>query len=294
MDSSTLIQLNKISLYLLIIPVALFYLFKINSIPSGMGGGERILSGLLMISSGILVYFSTLGLWKNRTVSLLSVFWFYFSPVILTYGRLLSPIPSGIFLIVFLFFSFIYFENKLFKALSFIIFIILLKIIYPSFYLFNSFFDYKHYSVNFFKLISGQFLFFTNDTFWWGGAREYGILFLAVLPFLIFGLYDLLVIKGQKLKLPLYFIFSILILSAGSPHLPESQEFLLAIPFFAMILGKGAHLFFSSHFSTILKYAIILSFAGFFTYQLIDFTHYYFIHYSLRVRNEASYHATAF
>ena len=128
---------------------------------------------------------------------------------------------------------------------------------------------------NLFILLSPDLLFYRNITFWWGGLREFGIMYLFFLPFIILGL--LKAFPGKRFLL--FILLWILVFSAFSPAFPESREIFLAVPLWSVLTGTG--LFYSFQARNIYVKTVATGSTLFLLYEYSQLIHYYFRHYPL-------------
>lgn len=127
---------------------------------------------------------------------------------------------------------------------------------------------------NFMDLISPDMLFFRNVTFFWGGIKEFGILYISMLPFFFFGIYYSL--TGKKIITPVLILF-IFILISSSKNFPETRLLFYSLPFLSLIISFGILKIFK--FKNTLSRYFLLAFLIFAFFELMQFFHYYFIHY---------------
>ncbi len=138
-----------------------------------------------------------------------------------------------------------------------------------------------------FYLLSLQYLFFKNDSFWSGGLRDVGIMLPFTLPIFVWGLYKV----GQNftkinwwLILPLPAIW---LLAAAQPNFPEQRIFFLVTPYLAYIMGVGIRELSTSLTSqNIYRKIVSLVLIFLISYNYLLFYHFYTRHYSQRISNE--------
>ncbi|KKS42159.1 MAG: hypothetical protein UV61_C0002G0142 [Candidatus Gottesmanbacteria bacterium GW2011_GWB1_43_11] len=137
------------------------------------------------------------------------------------------------------------------------------------------------------KLISVEFLFYNNDSFWWGGLRTMGAMLPTVLPFYVVGL--LAVIRNIQAKYWFYYTgFGVIwLIAATNPRFPEGREFFLISPYLAFVLALGViKVFEHIKSSKMISRVFILIYLIFAVYEQIWFLHMYTTHYAQRVKNE--------
>lgn len=233
----------------------------------------------------------------NKKLTFWSGFWLAIMPWHLEQSRVYSEIMFG--LVVLLGAGILWQIGKCIKCKVVIIAAagIILWRVTPSIWIFHPPYNLPsiiYYVSNLFKLLSVEFLFFKNETFWLGGFRTIGVLLPSTIYIFLIGLFQLA--KKTNTKIFPYFAFvSIWLLSAANPTFPEGREFFLIVPFLSIVLGYGTiksiELYQKS--SLIIK-SILLLFFSFTVYEYIYFFHYYIVHYSQRIENEISNEQKAF
>ena len=148
---------------------------------------------------------------------------------------------------------------------------------------------------NIFKLLSFEFLFLKNDSFWSGGFRIIGTMLSSFLvPFCIG-----LVVVSKKLEwhnsVLVFCILIILFISALNPLFPEQSEFFLVSPIFSFILANGIYYLLKRFHSIHGAYKIVyFAWICMVIYEHVLFLHFYITHYSNRIQNEIPYDKRTF
>lgn len=132
---------------------------------------------------------------------------------------------------------------------------------------------------NFFQILSPSMLFVSNTTFWWGGVREFGIVFLSLVLFFFGGV---VVSLYRGVKSPVCWLVSIGAVAALAPHFPEGRQGFLLLPFVCLLIAHGLYWLFSYRGKTIQLIGVFLCIV--LSYEMIQFWHYYTIHYPMQVR----------
>lgn len=136
---------------------------------------------------------------------------------------------------------------------------------------------FKNFSIllpNVFKLLSFEFIFFDNQSFWWGTVREQGMLLPVFIPFLLIGTsYIVRIAKLTQIILGVWFII-VLVISAASPTFPEGRFFFLNLPVFLLLIVSAIIGIFK-----IPKVLPLALFVLIVVYMLHFFQHYYFSHF---------------
>lgn len=247
----------------------------------------RLMSAVISVFLPFILYFFLSKIYRDKKLALLSAFIFSLLPGSLIEGRIVSLLVS---------------PSIWLKELP--VLIAPFKIL-----------------TNFLSLISFDMLFFQNTTFYWGGIRETGIIYLSLLPFILAGIYFSLAKAAIKPLLLLLLIFTIISLN---PEFPESRLIFLSLPIFSLIIagglkniwfvnppwpkgrgilgfkdetprrmpqkdfhssppsmsglsGTGVRVLYSKIFTVI--------FILIFTYEIIQFFHFYTVHYPIQVKD---------
>ena len=272
----------RIYLYLLflIFYAAVLHFLQIDKIPPLLPSsqlGLRYLSALLSLGSILVFYLYVKNLLKNKKIALLSSWILTILPWTIEQSRIYSQI--NIALSVFLIFIFLLnkLNNLIFKILIFVICYLLFVFVYPQFWVFR---DSSNtllkvdYLNNIFFLLSTTFLFLKNITFWWGGVRDFGVMYISFLPLFMIGIYQTIILRKYQV---LIWFGLILLVSLMSPFLPESREFFLICPFLSIMLGLGMAKLKEKRF-------LFLLISIFLLYEMFQFFHFYTIHYPLQIR----------
>lgn len=247
----------------------------------------RFVSSIHNIGCAILLYYICKKIFKVEKIALLSSFIFAVLPWTLEQGRIYSQPQNVLFWLLLIFFLNIIWKNIIIHVVSIFIIPFLFYLLYPQFWILKSglpIIPINSLINNIFALFSPDFWFFKNNTFWWGGIRDSGIINLAFLPFLIIGLFQTKIpVKAR--------IFTILLLitlvSAASPFYPESREFFLVTPVAAVLISFG--IYFSFNFLTKNIYKLVIFvFLLLFIYDFSCLLHLYSVHYQQQVAGNLS------
>lgn len=279
---------SKLILFLLLTYTAISRFFIIDKIPL-LTHTEflnwRFLSAGVSTINIVTIFFLIRGYFKNTKIALITTWVFSILPWVFEQGRIISQVNLvlSLILIIFLFIQ----KNSRKWRFGLIVFIpIIIFLAYSSFWFFRADqfkFNISSFITNLFILLSFDFLFFKNITFWWGGVRDFGVMFLSWLPFFLLGLYNL--ITGKRLKLLILFGL-ITFIASLSPFFPESREFYFATPLICTTVASGIYRW-SLQKSVIAR---ILFFCLFvlMIYEFSQFNHFYFVHYSQQVMSNFS------
>lgn len=268
-------------LSILLVYAGILHFWQLDNIPpliSSSQLGLRYVSAFLSLGSILVFYFFVNNSFKNKKLALISSWILTILPWSLEQGRIVSQ-PNNFlffFLIILLIAQMV--KNTFQKLLIYSIIPIGLFFFYPQFWLFRggiNIFQKTDYFNNLFFLLSPSFLFFKNITFWWGGVREFGVMYASLLPIFIVGIYQTLVLKYYSVLL---WTGIILFISSASPFLPESREFFLIIPFLSVILGLGINSFRKKWLTLLFISLLIL-------YEITQFFHYYTVHYPQQIKS---------
>ncbi|MBM3283209.1 hypothetical protein FJY90_03055 [Candidatus Gottesmanbacteria bacterium] len=257
--------------------------WSIDSIPPIINStvALRVFSAISSIGSVIVILFYFKDLSKRSKIGLLSAWVYSVLPWTLEQGRIVSQPNIALFIFLLALFK----VKKIIRISSRIalcfLFLLGLYIVYPQLWLFRTnqlIFPHLDYLRNICTLISADFLFFNNNTFWWGGIKESGVMFISFLPFFIIGIYKLIIQSEWKIFFWLGLIF---LISFTSPYFPESREFFLAIPFICYFIAIGIDRFF--RFQKNSERIIFLIMLLLIIYDLSQLSHYYFVHYPQQI-----------
>lgn len=270
---------SNIIFALLLTFTAISRFFLIDKIPPNLNQvflTGRILSGGASLVSAVMVFFLVKKYFEKPKIALLASWVFSILPWAFEQGRIISQSNLTLALVMSVLFIYqrVNFKNK--KILLFLIPVIFF-FFYPQFWIFRvDEFKFNFYSLiyNLFTLLSFDYLFFKNISFWWGGIKEFGVMFLSFLPFFLVGIYDIIRLVNLR-----FILFSLLItiVSAASQFFPETREFYFSTPILAIVVGLGIYRCFLQT-----KVVIRIFFVGIFLlmiYELSQFYHFYFIHY---------------
>lgn len=246
----------------------------------------RSFSASLSVGSVFIIYFLVKTYFKSQRIALLSALFFSILPWTIEQGRVVSPVNMSLFFLLVVILLTKWIKRPIFRLTLYLLIPLVLYFFYPQFWLFRvKDFDlpFSHFINNLFILISPDFLFFKNPTFWWGGVRETGIIYVAFLPFLILGIYELL--KKKRYNIFIWMLF-ILLISATSPFFPESREFYFITPLLSVISATGIAKAYQAYLVKSLFWKLILvSIFVFTAYEFSQFFHYYMVHYPQAVES---------
>lgn len=276
---------------LIILFELLLHFFKLGSIPffsNSFPTGALIQSASFNIISSFLIYAIAKILFRKNRTSLISFFIFSSLPWVVETSRggiylnfLLFWILVLILLLAFIkkiiHFSFVLtvLRPVLFLAgISAVVFFlkkpewIFSPVLYP--YTLEAVLSHSSH------LVSPSFLFFSNDSFWYGGNKEAGILLLSFLPFLFLGITETF---RKDLPVISVWLTAGILLSVFNPYFPESFEFYIAVPVFVFSIAGGFYIFRSVN-RLIIALLVLL-----FVFEYSLYLHTYFIHYSQNTRS---------
>jgi hypothetical protein len=133
--------------------------------------------------------------------------------------------------------------------------------------------DWLKLAINFLHLNSLTLLGFSNDLFYHGGDREFGVLYAASIPLIIYG--ACLIIQKKKWIALLPYLIGCFF-SVFNPSFPEVKEFFYALPFFAAA---------SSYGFVNLRKSIAMIFFAIVIFEFSLFFHDYGVHYPIRTND---------
>lgn len=282
--------------YFLILLIASCIRFPgLNLIPPGQSANLvlRIFSAFSGVISVGLVMLIIKDRTKNISLSLISGLILCFMPWHIEQSRVVSGVNSGLTLILFYSWVYWYLPCRICKIFLFAAFTIIFWRIYPSFWIFSGNWTLPTFTEimgNLFKLISGEFLFFKNDTFWRGGLRTYGVMLPGFIPAFMLGIYLIFKKQGFIKYAKWYLLFIIIwVLSAVSPNFPESREYFLILPYLTFICALGFYHLIENSKKRLIFRILFISYFMFIIYEYILFTHFYTVHYQQRIKEEFQY-----
>lgn len=234
-------------------------------------------------------------LYSNKSLAMLSGLWLAINPWHIEQGRIYSIYILILFTLIILAYIWQKFKNIWSKVIIIISFLAA-SLIFITVGSIKLNIDLSAIKIlqNLFKLLSFEFLFYKNDSFWSGGVREFGVMLPETIPIFLVGIFTLI----GKFKKNISMICLILLfafISSFQGSFPESRIFFLSLPAFMFILALGSKKLFSYLFTrnifirmAIFAYLLVL------IYGISQFAHYYFIHYNLRIYQEKPYEGGKF
>jgi hypothetical protein len=277
--------------YLLLLIIVLYslvlHLWRIDIIPPLINPQlrtERIIFAIFSAFCTIPLFFYIQRLFSDSKLSLIGIWIYSVIPWTIEQGRIISETNLALFsFLIFLYVSTL-FSSKIIKSGLFIIFLFSLNFVYPHLWVFQKVNYGNHYIVdsftNIMKIFSFEFLFFNNDSFWLGGVRNWGIIYVSFLPVLFLGVIDIIQKYDRKI---IIYILIIGILAGFSPLYPETREFFLSLPFLIIVLSRGLKKIIT--YSNIYLNIAVCCFFIFILYDIAGFMHYYFVHYPSDLNN---------
>lgn len=164
--------------------------------------------------------------------------------------------------------------------------------VYPSFWIFHLPYASSAFSTalsNIFKLSSVEFLFYSNDSFWWGGLRTVGALLPFSIPIFFVGVTKILQSGKYRMSL-LLCCGGIYIVAALAPLFPEDRTFFLLTPIIAYICARGiVQITYWYKMHNLLVKGILCLYIMLLSYEHLLFFHFYTSHYSQRIIHEVPY-----
>lgn len=247
----------------------------------------RFTSSIYSLGSIILLYYICKKIFRVEKIAQLSSFIFAILPWTIEQGRISSEPTNVLFWMLLILFINMTYKNRILNLVSILFIPLLFYFIHPNFWILkNGFYLITVDSLlkNIFVILTPDFLFFKNDTFWWGGIRDVGVLHLSLLPFFILGIYQLIV--KEEIKAIIWFGIC-LFFYASNPLFPEGREFFLATPIIALIVALGIYQLFYYLYSRNWQ-LVLLIFLLILVYDFASFLHYYAVHYQLEVQGYLS------
>ncbi len=284
-------KLNKKIIFfsLILFYTALIRWWEIGQVPQLINPDqfqERIIFSTISLFTILLLYIYSKSLFSPK-ITLISAWVYSLLPWSQEQGRLHSIYSLNIF--IFLIFLIVNnkYKNRLLKSASWMIFIFIYYLLNTSSWLFNPL-QYNHnisnYFSNIYSLASSSFLFFHNTSFWWGGVREFGVMYISYSPFFLIGI--LVLIQTKKNLSVIYWMIILTLIGSLNPQFPEGRDIYLLVPFLSLTVSIGIMKLTANNG---LIPRIIMSFMLLFMiYELSQFFHYYYVHYPRDISDNIS------
>lgn len=280
----------KINLLLILVLGLVLRFGYLGSLPPST---EALLSGRFISAvsgflSILLIYLFCRRYFNNKTLALFSALSFTLLPLAIVENRINSWV-SVLNLGVIIFFLLLTFKNRWLNITGLVIFIIVVYFYRNNLWFFNNTLSVKpgNFFNNIFNLISFNKIFFSNDTYWAGGLRNYGMLYPESIILFLLGIYQFL--RERKKLSIIIFSLIIIVIASASPTYPEAREAGLLMFPLSLIVGIGIQ-YFCEWFRKGKKPFFVIILTGIYSlillYGIINFFHYYIIHYKLRVQQE--------
>lgn len=136
----------------------------------------------------------------------------------------------------------------------------------------------NNYISNFMDIVSFDLLFFHDKSIWYSEFKEFGLLYMTLLPFFFIGILDCIAYRKKIILLMLPFIFIAII----NPYFPLQKEVLLLLPFFSIIAAHGMNNYPLTNIIFRFFMVIMILLVG---YETAQFLHHYIIHYPVQLQN---------
>jgi hypothetical protein len=277
-----------IFIVLILFWTAILRLFNLDKVPTLFHPSSYLprLDTVVLSLLNIYLSYKLTTYYSNKVkVGLLSAFILAVLPWTLEEGRVYSTVNNGCAILLAGIFLWQKLQTQWAKIFISLITIVAFSIFYPDIWFLRSFklIPVLNFRDNLFRLLSPEMWFFSNTTFYHGGLREWGFIFLSLFPFFVYGLIKFFIKKAIRVFILLGII---VIVAALSPYFPESREFFLVTPFLSLIIGKGLY-----EFVLIKKNAyhlITFIFIFFIVYEIFQLLHFYFVHYPLNVNDSVN------
>jgi len=245
----------------------------------------RIVSSLSYIGSGFLLYIFTKRLMHFKRIALLSAFIYTLLPWSFEQSRITS-LPNIALFIFLIFLNFFTFNKQvILKIISLVFLITVYFYLYPQVLNIVPVFKIQISQIlhNFFSILSPEFFLFKNNLYWWGGVRDWGIINISLLPFMVIGI--LFLIERKKYQIIIWTLL-IALCTALNSDFPETRVFYLSLPFISVTIATGIFKFIKKESLKIRIIFLIL--LAFYFYDLAQYFHYYLIHYPQQISGNIS------
>ncbi len=233
--------------------------------------------------------------YSNKSLAMLSGFWLAINPWHIEQSRIYSVYVPILFTLIIIANIWQKFKSNWSKVII-IISVLAVSLIFLAAGSIKLNIDLSAIKIlqNLFELLSFEFLFYKNDSFWSGGIREFGVMLPETIPIFLVGIFTLF----SKFKKNISMICLILLfafISSFQKSFPESRIFFLSLPVFMFILALGSMKLFRHLFTrNILIRMSIFAYLLVLIYGISQFMHYYYVHYNLRIYQEKPYEGGKF
>lgn len=274
-------------LVLILFLATILRFFRLDTVPPLFHSSSflpRLITAIVSIVNVYLTYRLSARYSDRTKVGLLSAFVMGILPWTLEESRIYSSVNIGLAILLTGIYIRKIFRTRWQTMSLAVVILAVFFLIYPNIWFLKNFqlISILSFRDNLFRLLSPQMWFFNNITFYHGGLREWGMVYISMLPLLILGL-----IKSYNRKnIFLYLVFLILsIISAMSPFFPESREFFLVTPLLSFFIGKGFCELVSEKkvIYSLITFVLLLLIV----YEISQLLHFYYNHYPLNVRESA-------
>lgn len=264
--------------YLLIFGVLFFTLFVLYY---GYGDGGQVLSRLIWVLLVSLLLFLNLHAisWPVKK-SLFAMLWFIATPWVVQKSIFIEHIHY--FTLVILFYTYLYLriKNWVILVIGFFLSLFIGRAVYPQFWIYQSLSlpTVDQFFSNTFKLLSFKLWFFRN--IFLGVKNSIGIFYPESLPLFLIGLYDFL--KNRQTRDILLPLSPWAIVIFFNNEIVGGREMFIFLPYLSIVFVLGFVILLrrlvsrSSH--SVLK-AIFVLYLVILLYGLLNFQHYFTIHY---------------
>lgn len=275
----------KIFLTLLLMYTVITRFWQIDTLPTIASGAlliGRFGTGFASCLTLIVLYYFVCSYNGNTRTALLTVWVFAVSPWAIEQGRIFSPVQIFMPILLFLLWMAVRIHFKIllfFRHLSIAMAVGVFYWFLWDFQKDTGFSPSRDAARNLLEIFSPGMLFVSNTTFWWGGIKEFGMLFLSFSPFFFLGFLSM-INSRQWLILSYIVIFGIV--ASFAPQFPEGRQFYLALPFLAYCVSYGMTLIPMRSFRV--RGVLLCLFVLICIYEQQQFWHYYIVHYPMQIR----------
>src|SRR4030043_1518213 len=196
---------NSLILISILICALVLRIWQINIFPPKIASTiviYRYLSAFINTLSIIVLFLYAKKEMHSAKKALLSSFIFSVLPWSVVQSRISSQVNNALFVLLLMLLIIQHQHNKIIKIIIFLFSIFFICLFYPQLWIIKSSvfqIDLKNLVSNIFFLTSSELFFFINPTFWWGGVRDVGIMYLSFTPLLAVGLYLLVLRKKYQI-----------------------------------------------------------------------------------------------
>ena len=286
---------KNMGLILIVLFAALIRLPLLNILPPG---GEntffpRLVTVVTAIVSILLFYLVILQKSRQKDLASVSAFVLTFLPWHIEQSRIYSPFMLILTFLLMVVLLWQIAACKRCKSVLVIFSSIVIWRLLPDLWIFHPPYilpNLTNILQHIFKLLSVDFLFFNNDSLWFGGLRTTGVFLPSGIIIFLLGIGVVAKNFSQKYLWILLSVLILTLLTALDPEFPETRIFFLTTPALAYIAAQGIlYLRKAYREKKWFAKAVIIFYATILFYEHVLFFHTYTTHYVNRFAHDIPY-----